>query len=143
MKIANNEVIKGIPKLGKPLILLCGTCQKGKQTRSTHRRVYEILTSKPLEFLHMDLMYPMRTKSLGGKKYILVMVDDYSRYAWVAFLRDKSEAFINFKDTGLKIQNAKGHPIEKIRSDKGRKFDNSDFLEFFHSLGIKHGFPLL
>ena len=91
----------------------------------------------------MDLMYPMRTKSLGGKKYILVMVDDYSRYAWVAFRRDKSEAFINFKDTGLKIQNAKGHPIEKIRSDKGRKFDNSDFLEFFHSLGIKHGFPLL
>ncbi|KAL6340303.1 hypothetical protein AAG906_040740 [Vitis piasezkii] len=50
----------------------------------------------------MDLMGPMRTESLGGKKYILVMVDDYSRYAWVAFLRDESEAFINFKDIGIK-----------------------------------------
>ena len=55
----------------------------------------------------MDLMGPMRTESLGDKKYILVMVDDYSRYAWVAFLRDKSEKFINFKDIGLKFQNEK------------------------------------
>ncbi|RVW49720.1 Retrovirus-related Pol polyprotein from transposon TNT 1-94 [Vitis vinifera] len=102
MKVANNEVIKGIPKLGKPSNPICGPCQKGKQTRSTHKRVDEILTSKPLELLHMDLMGPMRTESLGGKKYILVMVDDYSRYAWVAFLRDKSEAFINFKDIGIK-----------------------------------------
>ena len=67
----------------------------------------------------MDFMGPMRTESLGGKKYILVMVDDYSRYAWVAFLRYKSEAFINFKDIALKVQNEKGHPIERIRSDRG------------------------
>ena len=86
----------------------------------------------------MDLMGPMRTENLRGKKYILVMVDDYSRYAWVAFLRNKSESFINFKDIGLKIQNEKWYPIERIRSDKEREFDNSDFLEFCHSLGIKH-----
>ena len=104
MKVANNEVIKGIPKLGKPFNPICGLCQNGKQTRSTHKRVNEILTSKPLELLHMDLIGPMRTKSLRGKKYILVMVDDYSRYAWVAFLRENSEAFINFSDIGLKIQ---------------------------------------
>ena len=80
MKVANNEVIKGIPKLGK-LSNPISTCQKRKKTRSTHKRVDEILISKPLELLHMDLMGPMRTKNLGGKKYILVMVDDYSRYA--------------------------------------------------------------
>ena len=44
MKVANNEVIKGIPKLGKPFNPICGPCQKGKQTRSTHKRVDEILT---------------------------------------------------------------------------------------------------
>ena len=98
------------------------------------------MTSKPLELSHMDLMGPMRTESLGDKKYILVMVDDFSRYAWVAFLRDKSKTFINFKDTGLKIQNEKGYPIERIRSDRGREFYNSNFLEFCHSLGIKHEF---
>ena len=70
------------------------------------------------------------------------MVDDYSRYAWVAFLRDKSETFINFKDIGLKIKNEKGYPIEIIRSDRGKEFDNSDFLEFCHSLRIKHEFSI-
>ena len=79
MKVANKEVIKGIPSLGKPSNPIYGTCQKGKQNRSTHKRVDKILTSKPLELLHMDLMKPMRTKSLGGNKYILLMVDDYSR----------------------------------------------------------------
>ncbi|RVX07779.1 Retrovirus-related Pol polyprotein from transposon RE1 [Vitis vinifera] len=79
MKVANNDVIKGIPKLGKLSNPICGPCQKGKQTRSTHKRVDEILTFKPLELLHMDLMGPMRTESLRDKKYILVMVDDYSR----------------------------------------------------------------
>ena len=100
------------------------------------------MTSKSLELLHMDLMGPMRIESLGGKKYILVMGDDYPRYAWAAFLRYKSKAFINFKDIGLKIQNEKRYPIEKIRSDKGREFDHSDFLEFCHSLRIKHEFSI-
>ena len=79
MKVANNEVIKGIPKIGKPFNLICSTSQNGKQTKNTHRRVDEILISKPLKHFYMDFMGPMRTESLGGKKYILVMVDDYSR----------------------------------------------------------------
>ena len=48
---------------------------------------------------------------------------------------DKSETFINFKDIDLKIQNEKRYPIERLRSDKRREFDNFDFLEFCHSLG--------
>ena len=70
MKVVNNEVIKEIPKLGKPSNPICGTCQKRKQTRSTHKRVDEILTTKPLELLHMDLMGQMGIEGLGGK-YIL------------------------------------------------------------------------
>ena len=62
MQVANNEVIKGIPKLGKPSNPIWGTCQKGKQTRSTHRRVDEILTFKPLEVLRMDHMGLMKTE---------------------------------------------------------------------------------
>ena len=68
------------------------------------------------------------------------MVNGYSRYAWVVFLRNKSEGFINFKDIGLRIQNEKGCPIERIWSDMEREFFNSYFLEFCHSLGIKHEF---
>ena len=51
-----------------------------------------VATSRPLELLHVDLMGPTRTESMVGKRYIMVVVDDFSRYSWVEFLREKSEA---------------------------------------------------
>ena len=58
------------------------------------------------------------------------MVDDYSKHEWVAFLTENSEVFINFKDASLKIQNEKGYPTERIKSDMRKEFDNYDFLKF-------------
>ena len=57
-----------------------------------HPKVNIIVTSRPLELLHVDLMGPTRTESLGGKRYIMVVVDDFSRYSWVEFIREKLEA---------------------------------------------------
>ena len=105
IKVTNKEFFKLIPKLRKPYNLICDGCKKGNQVRSNCKRVDEIVTSKPLELLHMDIMRLMRMESLRGKKYIFEIVYDYSRFAWVAFLLEKSDAFINFKDIGLKIQN--------------------------------------
>ena len=51
-----------------------------------------VQTSRPLELLHIDLMGPARVQSLGGKKYILVVVDDFIRYTWFVLLKDKAEA---------------------------------------------------
>ena len=64
----------------------------GKQVKSKHPSVTEVQTSRPLELLHIDLMGPTRIQSLGGKRYILVVVDDFSKYTWVVLLRDKAEA---------------------------------------------------
>jgi len=72
---------------------VCGPCKLGKQTRTAHKKTSGILTSHNLELLHMDLMGPTQTSSLGGKKYILVIIDDYSRYTWVLLLREKYDAF--------------------------------------------------
>ena len=52
----------------------------GKQTKVSHHKVNVIATSRCLELLHVDLMRPTRTESLGGKRYIMVIVDDFSRY---------------------------------------------------------------
>ena len=49
-------------------------------------------TSRPLELLHLDLMGPTRDKSLGGKRYIMVVVNDFTRYTWAILLRSKSDA---------------------------------------------------
>jgi hypothetical protein len=64
----------------------------------SHPMLKHQTTSKVLELLHMDLMGPMQVESLGGKRYALVVVDDYSRYTWVNFIRVKSDAFDVFKE---------------------------------------------
>ena len=65
----------------------------GKQTKSAHPKVNVVATSRPLELLHVDLMGPTRIESMGRKRYIMVVVDDFSRCSWVEFLREKSEAY--------------------------------------------------
>ena len=65
----------------------------------------------------MDFMGPMRTESLVGKKYILVMVDDFSRYSLVKFLKEKSDASKVIITTLKLLQNQKGLTITRSRSD--------------------------
>jgi len=80
LKIASKEIVKDLPKMEKTGKVVCRPCQLGKQTRAAHKKTSGILTSRNLELLHMDLMGPTRTASLGGRKYILVVVDDYSQF---------------------------------------------------------------
>ena len=72
-------------------------------------------TNEPLELLHMDLMGPMQTKSLGGKRYIFVCVDDFFRFTWTYFLREKSETYDKFKMLCTKLQNEKDSNIKSIK----------------------------
>ena len=74
------EAIMGLPRFGKVEKTICGAYQIGKQTKSNHHKVNVISTSRCLELLHVDLMGPIITESLGGKRYIMVIVDDFSRY---------------------------------------------------------------
>jgi len=115
----------------------------GKQTKVAHKKVKNINTNHSLELLHMDLVGPMQTESLGGKKYIFVCVDDFSRFTWVSFLREKSETFDTFKNLCIKLTNereVRGETIKRIRSDHGREFENACFANFCNSYGISHEF---
>ena len=81
--VSKHESVLGIPKLSKVRNVVCKPCQLGKQKKAKHPSTQTSATSKPLELLHMDLMGPTRTKSLGGKRYIMVMVDDFTRFTWL------------------------------------------------------------
>ncbi|KAI3681020.1 hypothetical protein L6452_35801 [Arctium lappa] len=101
-KLVKGRLVKGLPELRYEKEHLCAACEKGKMKRAAHKPKPEPSTSFSLELLHMDLCGPMRTQSIGGKKYVLVIVDDYSRYTWVKFLRSKHETpevLINFLKT--------------------------------------------
>ena len=82
---------------------MCGPCQLRKQTRAPHKKVNSFTTKRPLELVHMDLMGPTRTESIGGKRYIFLTVDDFTRFSWVNFLREKSDTFDAFQALVLKI----------------------------------------
>ncbi|GJU73379.1 retrovirus-related pol polyprotein from transposon TNT 1-94 [Tanacetum coccineum] len=89
----------------------------------------------------MDLFGPSAVRSYGGNRYTLVIVDDYSRYTWTRFLKDKTKAFDQFKIFSRKIQNQLGCSIVSIRTDHGREFDNEvQFGEFCNANGITHNF---
>jgi transposase InsO family protein len=87
----------------------------------------------------MDLVGPTCVCSTGGKWYVLVIVDDYSRYAWVFFLADKGETFCVVRDLILRLKNERhGDVVRAIRSDNGFEFKNSRFETFCRDLGLKH-----
>ncbi|KAI3735633.1 hypothetical protein L6452_15140 [Arctium lappa] len=137
-KLVRGKLVKGLPELKYEREHLCAACEKGKMKRAAHKLKPELCTSSPLELLHMDLCGPMRTQSLGGKKYVLVIVDDYSRYTWVKFLHSKDETpevLISFlKTTQVKLQ----RQVKFLRTDNGTKFKNKIVDEYLYSVGISH-----
>ena len=88
--------------------------------------------------LQVDLMGSTRTESLGGKRYIMVIVDDFSRYIWVQFPREKSEACEKMENLCKRLQNEKGVPIVKIRSLRMQ-----DLSPFVRRMGSRKNFQLL
>ena len=82
-KISKYDAVVGLPKFEKIDKCICGPCQIGKQIKSKHLSIASVQTSRPLELLHIDLIALARVQSLGGKKYILVVVDVFTRYTWV------------------------------------------------------------
>ena len=139
-KIFKCEAVLGLPKFEKIEKSICGPCQIGKQVKARHPSINEVQASRPLELLHIDLMGPARVQSLGGMKYILVVVDDFRRYTWVVLLKDKSEAADKMIHLCKKLQVEKNILIVRIRSDHGREFENSKFISFCNDQRTKQEF---
>jgi transposase InsO family protein len=87
----------------------------------------------------MDLFGLAHVCSAFGKWYVLVIVDDYSRYAWVIFLADKGDTFGFVRDLILRLKNERhGDAVRAICNDNGSEFKNSRFETFCRDLGLEH-----
>ena len=86
--VSKHESVLGITKLSRVSNVVYGPFQLGKQMKAKHPSTQTSATSRPLELLHLDLVGPTRIESLSGKRYIMVMVDNFTRYTWVILLRD-------------------------------------------------------
>ncbi|GJV70072.1 retrovirus-related pol polyprotein from transposon TNT 1-94 [Tanacetum coccineum] len=108
--LARHGLVRGLPKLKFEKDHLCSACAMGKSKKKPHKPKSEDTNQEKLYLLHMDLCGPMRVASVNGKKYILVIVDDYSRFTWVKCLR----------------------------TDNGTEFVNQTLREYYEKVGISH-----
>ncbi|GJR28817.1 integrase, catalytic region, zinc finger, CCHC-type containing protein [Tanacetum coccineum] len=117
---------------------LLKACQLRKSKKYSHKPKTENTNMEVLHTLHMDLCGPMRVQSINRKKYILVIVDDYSRFTWVKFLRSKDETpefVINFRK---QIQVGLNKIVRYIRIDNGMEFVNQVTSKYYEGVGIFH-----
>ncbi|GKE61882.1 retrovirus-related pol polyprotein from transposon TNT 1-94, partial [Tanacetum coccineum] len=89
--LARKDLVRGLPILKFKKDHLCSACQLGKSKKHTHKPKTENTNLEVLNTLHINLCGLMRVKTINGKKYILVIIDDFSRFTWVKFLRSKDE----------------------------------------------------
>ena len=140
-RLSSMGLIDGLPKLKFEKDLVCAPCKHGKMIAASHAPVTQVMTERPGELLHMDTVGPARVRSAGGKWYVLVIVDDFSRYSWVFFLESKDEAFQFIHDLVLKLKNElSNNVVRAIRSDNGTEFKNARMKAFCSEQGLDHQF---
>ncbi|KAM5570153.1 hypothetical protein ABKV19_017253, partial [Rosa sericea] len=143
LKLSTKQCVRGLPALSGKTDKLCEECKVGKQTKAPHKVVNSATTTRVLELIHIDLVGPAQTESIGGKKYMLVVVDDFSSYTWVNFLKEKTETFESFKGLSQKLMIEKQSSntcMVRVRSNNGTEFKNAAFANYFHELGVSHEF---
>ncbi|GJR75188.1 retrovirus-related pol polyprotein from transposon TNT 1-94 [Tanacetum coccineum] len=112
------DIVTGLPKLKFVKDHLCSSCELGKAKQKSFYTKTTLSSKRRLQLLHMDLCGPMRVESINGKKYVLVIIDDYSRYTWTHFLRSKEETpevlidFLKLVQKGLHAQ------VRTVQTDK-------------------------
>ncbi|GJT41282.1 retrovirus-related pol polyprotein from transposon TNT 1-94 [Tanacetum coccineum] len=137
-ELARNDLVRGLPMLKYDKDHLCPSCQLGKSKKSSHPLKTVNTNTEILNTLHMDLCGPMRFESINKKKYILVIVDDYTRFGWVRFLRTKDETPEVLKKFIVTTQRVLNATVRYVRMDNGTEFVNKTLTEFFESVGITH-----
>ncbi|GJS33563.1 retrovirus-related pol polyprotein from transposon TNT 1-94 [Tanacetum coccineum] len=136
--LARKDLVRGLPRLKFEKDHLCSACQLGKSKKHTHKSKTKNTNLEVLNTLHMDLCGPMRVQTINGKKYILVIVDDYSRFTWVKFLRSKDETSTVVIKFLKQIQVGLNKIVRFIRIDNGTEFVNKTLYEYYESVGIFH-----
>lgn len=115
----------------------CKVCCEGKQCRLPFPNEGN-RSDTLLNIVHTDICGPMEVESIGGSRYYLLFVDDFSRMAFIYFIKNKNEALKCFKEFKAKVENQLGKKIKILRSDNGREFCNNQFDDYLKENGIIH-----
>ncbi|GJR57904.1 retrovirus-related pol polyprotein from transposon TNT 1-94 [Tanacetum coccineum] len=129
--LLKKDIVIGLPKLKYVKDQLCSSCELSKAKRSSFKTKAVPSSKGRLNLLHMDLCGPMWVESINGKKYILVIVDNYFRYTWTFFLRTKDETPEVPKDFLKMIQHNLKAQLIMVCTDRGIEFLNKTLTAYF------------
>jgi hypothetical protein len=96
-RLSGLGLLPGLPLLKFESNIVCAPYRHEKMIVASHSLVNTMMTKRPRQLLHMDTVGPSWVRSMSSKLYVLVIVDDYSRYSWVFFLESKDEVFEHFQ----------------------------------------------
>jgi transposase InsO family protein len=95
-----------------------------------------------MDYVHFDVLGPVRTASRGGHMYFFIFIDDFSRKVWVYFIRHKSEMFAKFKLWKAKVKNQTWKKVKCPMTDNDTEYTNDEFKGFCEQHGIKRYFTV-
>ncbi|GJU00644.1 retrovirus-related pol polyprotein from transposon TNT 1-94 [Tanacetum coccineum] len=139
-KLAKQNKVFGLPSLVYSKDKPCSACEKGKHKRASFKTKQNFSIKKCLHLLHMDLFRPVNPMSINHEKYTLVIVDEYSRYTWVYFLKKKSQAAKMIMPFVRMVKNQNDVKVKKIKTDNGSEFRNTKLESFCNEKGISQNF---
>lgn len=134
--LQKQQLVRGLPKLTND-DRVCTDCMRGKQHRDPIPKKSNWRAKEKLELIHADVCGPITPISSSNKRYILCLIDDYSRKAWIYFMSEKSESFTHFKAFKSRVEMESGLKIKCLRTDRGGEFVSSEFNQFCVDVGIK------
>ena len=118
--------------------IICEGCMFGKQHRLPYPKGSSSCATEVLEIVHSGVCGPMNVDSFGGSKYFVTFIDDYSRYTYIYFMKQKSEVLEKFKEFVNVMQNITGKHIKVLRSDNGGEYTSKVLSEYMKQQGIIH-----
>jgi transposase InsO family protein len=142
-RLSGLGLLRGLPLLKFKSDLVCVPCCHGKMITTSHSPINTVMTEHPGQLIHMDTVGPSRFHFMGGKLYVLVIIDDYSRYSWVFFLESKDDVFEHFQSLALRLNNEHPNCLKVIHNDNGTEFKNAAFNQFCLEHGIDQQFYTL
>ncbi|GJX08294.1 zinc finger, CCHC-type containing protein [Tanacetum coccineum] len=133
--MAQRNLVHGIPTI-KHTTQVCDVCLIGKHNRAPFPKKTKARSTSPLDLVYGDLCGPITPPTPSGKKYIFLLVDDYSRYMWAYFLNTKDQAFDTFKEFKKSVENELRTSLRIFRTDRGGEFTSNEFMQYCKENGI-------
>ena len=135
--MCSKNIVEGMPLI-EPQEKVCEGRTLGKHHRNSFPVGRSWRASHPLELVHSDLCGPMHTTSIGGNRYFLTFIDDYSRKTLVFFFKEKSGIYEYFKSFKALVERESSFPLKTLRIDHGCEYVGGEFEAFLKKNGIRH-----